>query len=942
MPYMAATAIAGAIFAVGTAAYAITVAVLTAVFTLAANYLMQELFGRKPPSADIALRDNVLTIRQATAPWEYVYGTVRKGGTYAFLHTTDNNHFLHMIIVVADHEVTALGDVYFDDDLVPFDGNGDAVGKYAGYARCVKMLGSPDQLALQELIDAAPDKWTEDHRLREKAYLYLRLRYNTDLYSSIPNVSVVVEGKAVYNPRDEAQDPDDPDTWEYSETAADCLADYIADSNIGLSGKGDIFEDDWIAAGNACDEAVPLSVGGTEPRYACSGIVSSDLAHRQILEAILTSFDGEIIPVGNRWRINAGVWRDADISLDESDLRGPVTTRTRRPKKELYNGVRGVFNSPKNQYVAADFPAVISDAFVTLDGEENFFDISLPFTKSEGAAQRIAKIQLLKSRQQILTTWPCKLTAFAVQAGDNVTLSRTALGWEDKNFKVTKFALSAEDGDEGNAPYLGVDLTLEETDPTIYNWTTDEEITVDPAPDTNLPDPFNISPPMAVNCYSGDNYLKKDGAGQPINRILVEILPPSDAFVDHYDLQWRHSDDPDWSDVPVIADRSGGNSYHWIEPAVDEATYYFRVASKGRRTGTSDWIEETHVVEPKSTRPSDVTTFTVGFQGDGTREIRMTHTNAPSDVKNGGGYNIYVKSGGSIGDSDYVADNLLNRQGLIQSFPLEFNSLAAGVWTFACQAVDSNGLTSPNPKTFTVTLPEPRVRDSLFDQSETTADWPGTLTDCVKVAGDLIGTATEDIDDLPATIAELPATILELVSRVGSFTYETEVFDLTADVTFTPIVTTTGDGSATITMKTGSSADGDVTGSYGALAAVTGKRYLQIKVVWTGARLRDVLTVVDGAKQIDEYDDVNTATEAADWFESVATGHFKIGSKSGNMASITRAQIEAFQGSSGEWTSILVSKAETVDGEPAAEFKTYLNGSLANGVFDIILKGPKK
>src|SRR5690606_28109770 len=157
MPQAAAAAIVAAIGITGTAALVAT-AILTAVFTLAAGYLMQELFGRKPPSTDLSMRDNILTIRQATAAWEYVYGRVRKGGTYAFMHTTNNNHFLHMVIVVADHEVAAITDIYFDDELVEFDAGGAAIGKYAGHARCIKMLGSPAQVALQELIDAAPDQ----------------------------------------------------------------------------------------------------------------------------------------------------------------------------------------------------------------------------------------------------------------------------------------------------------------------------------------------------------------------------------------------------------------------------------------------------------------------------------------------------------------------------------------------------------------------------------------------------------------------------------------------------------------------------------------------------------------------------------------------------------------------------------------------------------------
>ncbi|WP_139149268.1 hypothetical protein [Nitrosospira sp. Nsp13] len=86
-------------------------------------------------------------------------------------------------------------------------------------------------------------------------------------------------------------------------------------------------------------------------------------------------------------------------------------------------------------------------------GERIWKDIELPFTVSSGMAQRIAKIELEKARQQISTVWPCKLIAFKVQGGDVVNLSNTRWGWSAKPFEVTtwKFAIR----DDNGVPRLG-------------------------------------------------------------------------------------------------------------------------------------------------------------------------------------------------------------------------------------------------------------------------------------------------------------------------------------------------------------------------------------------------------------------------------------------------------------------------------------------------------
>jgi hypothetical protein len=67
-----------------------------------------------------------------------------------------------------------------------------------------------------------------------------------------------------------------------------------------------------------------------------------------------------------------------------------------------FNGVRGQFVSPENDWQPDDFPAYASDVYLAEDGgERKWRDISLPFTISAAMAQRLAKIELERARRQM-------------------------------------------------------------------------------------------------------------------------------------------------------------------------------------------------------------------------------------------------------------------------------------------------------------------------------------------------------------------------------------------------------------------------------------------------------------------------------------------------------------------------------------------------------------
>lgn len=554
--------------------------------------------------------ENLTAVPSAPAQGQYSVS----GGTYTFnaadvgrqivigykrvVSQTVVGKYLHLVIELAGHEVHAIDDIWFDDEIIPLDGSGNATGRHAGAVYVAKHLGSPDQAADATLISHAPDKWTANHRLRGRAYIYVRLAKNADLFpNGVPNIRARVRGKKVYDPRS--------GLTAYSENVALCVADYITSAE-GLNADYDteINETLLTAAANVCDESVTLAGGGSEARYTCNGTFLSSEAPKDVLGKLKVAMAGHIIRVGGQWHLYAGAWRMPAVTLTNDDLRGPVRVTPRISRRDLFNGVKGVYVSPGNAWQPADFPAVTNATYLDEDqGEASWLDMDLQFTDSAATAQRLAKIQLEAVRQQISVTLPCKLSALRVQPPDVVNLTLADFGWSAKAFEVTGCKLVVDTGDDG-APYIGVDLILRETASTIYDWNSGEETTVDPAPDTNLPNPFAIAPPGAPTVTEA-LYSTTGSAGVKA-RALVSLDTTIDAEAVEWVVEYREQGSNTWLARPRV--RGFPDTLEDLAPAV----YEFR-ARAFNRLGIGSLYSPTTVqqIVGLSAPPADATGFSL-------------------------------------------------------------------------------------------------------------------------------------------------------------------------------------------------------------------------------------------------------------------------------------------------------------------------------------------
>jgi hypothetical protein len=157
--------------------------------------------------------------------------------------------------------------------------------------------------------------WTSQCLLTGRAYVALKLNYDANVYTGLPEFSFVIRGKNdIYDPR--------TGTKGYTNNAALCIADYLAHP---LWGYNDYYESgpqpqpgepkrfmipdaQLIAAANICDEQVQLASGAAENRYSCDGAWDVSVLRAEVLQNLLTSCGGRLVEIGGQHLLMPAAW----------------------------------------------------------------------------------------------------------------------------------------------------------------------------------------------------------------------------------------------------------------------------------------------------------------------------------------------------------------------------------------------------------------------------------------------------------------------------------------------------------------------------------------------------------------------------------------------------------------------------------------------------------
>lgn len=785
-----------------TTATVIATVLVSALVAVGSSLAATALAGNRGGMAD---RGPTLSFRAAAPAAPIIYGETRVGGPVMFMHTSGierahDNRLLWLFIALAGHEVEEIGDIYFSDEVIPFDDesvryafevNGDPSlytfygaaqgagasapgGGLRSAAFRIRHLGTPDQTADKNAradLWGIPDIIGEGDVYKGIAYVSVQLKWVTNAWpSGPPNISAMVKGRKVYDPREPSHDLADASTWAWSDNAALCVADYLRGVPIdtgggviarpyGVQAADDAIDwDSVVTAANICDESVQKALGGFEKRYTCNGLLDSDVTPEDGLRQLLSAMAGSLVWSGGVWKLFAGAYRTPTVTLGDDDQCGPARTQAKRARRDLFNGVKGKFRGPKTFYQTTDFPRVNSSTYVAQDnGEEIWQDIELPFTDQPSAAQRIARIELQKNRQQIVTERRFKLSALGTAAGDTILLNDSRKGWVAKPFEIARWSLVTE-RDEAGMPYLAIDMTLVETSSGVYAWTADDEFAFDDAPDTNLPRPWEVSLPGSPGIVEA-LYQTRDGSGVK-TRVTVSWADSFEGYFLDYVVEYKLASATVWIVLPPVT----GTFLELSDFAA--GIYDFRVRTRNTLGVFSDYATSTGLtVYGLGAPPAQLSGL--GIQPLGNQAMLAWTQSVDLDVREGGF--IEFRHAPSFSGVTWETATSI-REAVNGTDAAAVVPLKAG--TYLVRAVDSSGIAGP---VATVTSKQASINgytslggSPLTEETSFTGTKTNTVVDAsvLKLANAGMWDDIADLDALAVNIDDMGG-----LSAEGSYTF---------------------------------------------------------------------------------------------------------------------------------------------------------------------------
>jgi hypothetical protein len=650
--------------------------------------------------------------------------------------------WLHQVITLACHEIAAVDEVYFNDRKVEFRPSPSTHLSTGYYSRinanattqwlvlkAIK-LGDDNQVAMGALMGQLPTKWTENHRQRGCAHVYLITIWDEARFpQGLPAISFKVRGKTVYDPRS--------GNTVYSANAALIIADYLTNTKFGMGVDwADVDEAALINAANECDENITLTNGSTEKRYQIHGVFDSSQSPQQVLEEMADAIAGDIVYQGGKWRILPGKWRAPSVSLSRSDVVGGLTVATRRSRRDTFNCVRGTIASKDHDHEPIDFPVVTVPTYVTEDGRKIYKDLTLNFVTSQTQAQRIAKIRLGQIRQPIVVDAAFSIKAMSLQIGDVVRYTDDTFGWVDKEFEIRQFSLEMN-----SSGMISVRVSLAETDELIYTWTLANELAVDPAPNTNFPKYSDIEAATGLTLASGTEHLYVRTDGTVFARLKASWTESGSEFVQRggsYEVHYKQSASSTW--IPAAVVTSDITNLYLLD-VKDGQTYDVRVRALSAAGVGSAWTTvSNHFVVGKTEAPSNVAS--IGATVDGFGLLLAWQTISDLDVQE---YEIRYGSSGATWES------LSLTKIRVKSNQYFFKTFAAGTHVFHVKAVDTTGNYSVDSTTTSLTIAAPGAVQSYNVgqiDNNVLVDWEPPATGTFPIShynvyeGTLFATAT--------------------------------------------------------------------------------------------------------------------------------------------------------------------------------------------------------
>lgn len=532
---------------------------------LGIGQLANAIFGGSP-TRSTPTQQAQSTLNQSTGPRLRGYGRAMLAGTRAFWESKDGT--LYQLIMAHHGQVDAFEQFFVGDRDVTLDANGIVLnGPLFPHVRIIPHDGAADQPADAKMLDAWPEVWTSDHRLRGIAYWYVQFNSPPaeDYQAIFPegyNTPVRCECRLsrVFDPRDSDQSHNDPETWAWSENASLCILDYLTHRDGYNRSIDDIDVDSFMAFADVCGEPVMRSVGGTEPRYRLWGIYGLTDDPQDVLAKMRATCDAEFYQTAEgKIAIRGGVWAPPSVTITEADILGHSLEQGNN-RFSAFNELKIIYTSPLHDYQPME-----ATSWENLDDQADrgvlSSSLTLDMVPSPTQARRLAKIHIAKANPEWKGTIVANLSALNALGERTIRLILPELDIDDAFF-VAGFSIRPD--------LTGVELSVMSISEASYTWSVSEEGASPAIPEDTRPD-------LTFPIPTGPELTKAAG------RITATVSDPGRADL-QLQVQYRAGAGSLWQEMQVNPGALSG-----ITPTLANGTYQVRARWLGPLETAGIW-----------------------------------------------------------------------------------------------------------------------------------------------------------------------------------------------------------------------------------------------------------------------------------------------------------------------------------------------------------------
>lgn len=471
--------------------------------------------------------------------------------------------------------------------------------------------------------------WTENHRLRGVAHIRSLMLWDQDIYSTgAPNMGAVVKGGWIdghpfYDPRDGSNPV-------YTDNPA-ILAAWWWTLPRNRGGWG--VPSSWInwasvaTAANICDELITVkNLDGdgytTIKRYQCHTVLSMADAPADNLDVILSSMAGSYAFTAGEYRLWAGAFRTATLTITDKDVIGTksITVSAVGGANDPPNVVTARFADATQNYAETSPKPVINAAYVTLDGRESPLDVSLSATTDPRQANYLMGVALEMNRPAYTVTLTVGGIGENIALGDTVQISLSGRPqYAGRTLEVRTIK------DNGNGEF---DLTMREIRTQTWALNPDSFTPSSPVPIPDLSYLWNVAALTGLTVELGTPQTLPDG--NSITSVQISWDEPPQQYVregGRIEIRYRESGG-DWISVAPLPGGARGTTIS--ASLIDGGLYQFQARAVNGVGAAGTWATQWASIEG--------TVLAAGVQGSGvfTWAGPVGVTTTPNSIKKTG------------------------------------------------------------------------------------------------------------------------------------------------------------------------------------------------------------------------------------------------------------------------------------------------------------------